>query len=127
MPAFRTTTSPTRRNRTAVSTFGFTQPARRTHPLDFGRAPARSLRVDRLVVEHRIDDPPRFFDVVLTREHRLVAGHRVAENAFVGVLPSSVVGLRLATVRPPRATSSVVGETVIPIAIAESGLNRKRT
>ena len=34
---------------------------------------------------HRIDDAPRLFDVVLAREQRGVALHRVAQHALVGV------------------------------------------
>ena len=35
--------------------------------------------------EHGIDDAPRFLDVILAREERRVARHRVAEHALVGV------------------------------------------
>ena len=36
-------------------------------------------------LQHRIDDPPGFFDIILAREERLIARHRVAEHAFIGV------------------------------------------
>ncbi len=47
----------------------------------------------RVGAQHRIDDAPRLLDIILAREERLVAAHRVAQHAFVGI---HLAGTRMA-------------------------------
>src|SRR5262245_3114413 len=55
--------------------------------IDLPRPPgARLVFVDRrALLQDRVDDAPRLFDVILSCEQRAIAGHGVAEHALVGI------------------------------------------
>src|SRR5262245_11959844 len=59
--------------------------SRRRHVLRLFRTPAPGLVLEdgRACLEDRIDDAPRFLDVVLAREQGRVARHGITEHPFV--------------------------------------------